>query len=67
MAELAGILDSEVAFAFSLECADIELGIDLDREQRMYEALGMTAATNALGGNAAQPQAAPKKFQERSF
>lgn len=51
IAELVGILDSEVAFAFSRECADIEFEFDLERETRMYEAMGLGAVTNALGGN----------------
>lgn len=52
--ELVGIADPEIAFAFNVECAEILLQSDLDREaekeQRQIEAMGEGMLTNALTG-----------------
>lgn len=49
-AELAGIQDPDVAFAFNIECAEIAQEDANKREARMFEAFGMGSVTQALGG-----------------
>lgn len=56
-AELAGIVDPSIATAFNVECADALLQFDLDREKRMYEAMGLQVTANAVtGGGSSQPE-----------
>lgn len=47
---MIGILDPDVAFAFNMECAEILLIDDQERENRLYEALGLQAVTQSLTG-----------------
>lgn len=58
-AEIAGIADQEVAFAFNLQCADIlnewEQEQETEREKRMIEAMGGQVVARALGAGQPEP------------
>ena len=49
-AELAGIEDREIAFAFNVECADILNQWEMEREAERFAALAGQSVAGALGG-----------------
>lgn len=50
-ADLAGIEDQEIAFAFNVECADILNQWEMDREVERFAALAEQSVVGAFGGS----------------